>query len=120
VLYIKNNTHESEAIYAGAKNHDKVCANDPLIYYFAEREYGTKYHELHPGVTNTSSVQREMIEEFETLSPRMIILGGWYCDEPNLSSVDSKVDLLDDYILENYTSHKNFGRYEVWIREPGN
>lgn len=120
VLYIKNNTHKSEAIYVGAKNHDKVSANDPLIYYLAEREYGTKYHELHPGVTDTSSVQREMIEEFETKSPRMIILGGWYWYEPNLSSVDSKVELLDDYLLENYTFHKKFGVYEVWIRQLEN
>lgn len=116
LLYIQNNTTENEAIYVGVKNHDQFIYNDPIIYYLADRKYATKYHELHAGITNTSSIQIEIIDELEKSFVRMVILALRYFYEPNQTKIDSNIDLLDDYISTNYEIIKRFGKYEVWVR----
>jgi hypothetical protein len=117
VLYIQKNTTVNEAIYIGVKNHDQFIINDVIIYVLAGRQYATKYHELHPGVTTTSSIQKEIIEELRNSSVRMIVLAPRYWYEPNYTKIDSKIDLLDNYISANYEIIKRYGAYEVWVRK---
>lgn len=114
VSYIQNNTTKNEAIYVGVKNHDQFIVNDVIIYFLAARNYATKYHELHPGITNTSTIQKEIIDELKNSSVRMIILSPRYWYEPNDTMIDSKINLLDDYISTNYEIIKKYGIYEVW------
>jgi hypothetical protein len=37
--------------------------------------------------------------------------------EPNLSSVDSGVNILDDAIRQDYIQVAEFGRYTIWHRK---
>jgi hypothetical protein len=115
VAYIKNNTAMNEEIYVGVKNHDLFVFNDVIIYFLAERNSATRYHTLNPGVHTTQKTQEEMINEFRNDPPKLIVLAPRSRYEPNLSSVDSKVDILDNYISMHFTLKKIFGMYEIWM-----
>jgi hypothetical protein len=115
VSYIKMNTLNDDYIYVGVKNHDRFIFNDLLIYFLADRNYASRYHALNPGVQTTFKVQNEMINEFKKNSPRLIVLGSRTWNELNLSGVDTKVDLLDNYISANFELKKTYGPYEIWM-----
>lgn len=115
VSYIKANSSNDDYIYVGVKNHDKFVFNDLLIYFLAERNYASRFHALNPGVQTTASIQKEMINEFKGNSPRIIVLGYRTWNEPNLSAIDTKVDLLDNYIATNFEFKKAYGPYEIWM-----
>lgn len=115
--YVKENTSKDDYIYVGVKNHDKFIKNDPLIYFLAERKIPTRYHELNPGVNNTEKVQREMVRELKAKPPVMVILVPRWREEPNKSGIDLNINLLDDYISENYEYERSFGIYEIWTKK---
>ncbi len=117
VQFIQSNTSENDAIYVGVKNHDQFIINDVIIYFLADRQYATKYHELHPGVTNTLDVQKEMIQELEENAVKLIVLTQRYWKEPNDTVVDAKLNYLDDYIYQNYELSEKFGAYEIWMQK---
>lgn len=117
VLYIKNNTNINDTIYVGVDNHDHFIINDVIIYFLANRSCATKYHELHPGVTNTLNIQNDIIQEIEDTSAKLIILAPRYWKEPNETRIDSKIDCLDNYIREKYEFKKAFGIYKVWSQK---
>ena len=116
IVYIKNNTSKNEKIYIGVKNHDAFVFNDVIIYFLAERGPATRYHVLNPGVHTTLKIQSEIINEFEKSPPRLIVIAPRNWHEPNLSNVDSSVDLLDNYIATNFELKKTFGVYEIWMK----
>jgi hypothetical protein len=116
VTYIKNNTYKDEYIFVGVKNHDKLIFNHTIIYFLAERNCPTKYHEFNSGLTNTLEIQEEIINELKAKPVRLAVLTpGWH-EEPNLSKVDTKIDLLDNYILDNFELKESFGKFEIWTR----
>jgi hypothetical protein len=114
VAYVKNNTLKNQYIYVGATNHDKVIFNFPIVYFLAERNSATKYHELNPNLTK--DIQEEIVSELKDRTVPLIVLTPGWRYEPNMSSVDSKIDLLDNYISANYELHKVFGGYEIWMK----
>jgi len=116
VTFIKNNTLENEYIYVGVKNHDQFRFNDPVIYFLAERNCATKYHELDAGVTTTVEAQSEMINELRNNDTPLVVLAVRDRYEPNLSKIDSNVNLLDNYIGSNYELKKTYGIYEIWMK----
>lgn len=115
VSYIKMNTSKDEYLYVGVKNHDQFVFSDILIYFLADRNYASRYHALNPGVQTTLKVQNEMINEFKENRPRLVVLGSRTWNEPNLSSIDTKVDVLDNYISSNFELKKTYGPYEIWM-----
>jgi len=117
ILYIYRNTSKNDYLYVGVKNHDQFIIDDVIIYYLSARNYATKYHELHPGITNTLDVQKKMIEELKDTNTKTVILAPRYWREPNLTSVDPKIDLLDNYISQNFILKIKFGIYEVWLKK---
>ncbi len=117
VAYIKDNTSKNEKIYVGVKNHDQFVFNDVIIYFLAERNCISRYHVLNPGVHTTLKVQREVVNELINNLPSLVVLTQRSPDEPNLSNVDTHVDLLDNYILNNYELIKTFGIYEIWMKK---
>jgi len=117
VLFIQSRTTDNEAIYVGVKNHDRFITNSVIVYFLANRKCATKYHELHPGVATTSNVQKEIIGELKDPSVKLVILRLGFQEEQNDSRIDSKVDLLDSYILTNFEMIRTFGSYEVWSRK---
>jgi hypothetical protein len=117
VLYVQTVTSKDDAIYIGVKNHDQFIANDAIIYFLANREYATRYHELHPGVANTPNIQEEIITEISEAPAKIIVLVSRPSDEPNESKIDTGTDLLDNYIVTNYEMVEAFGKYEVWLEK---
>ena len=115
-IYLQSITSENESIYVGVKNHDQFIANDVIIYFLSNRQYGTRYHELHPGIANTLAVQQEIIQEINNVLVRVIVLTSRPSFEDNDSKIDSGVDLLDNYIAINFELTEQIGEYEVWIR----
>ena len=118
VAYIQENTTESEAIYVGVKNHDQFLINDTILYFLADRPSGTKYSELHPGVTTTLRVQEEIADELLRAPVRLLVLREGYWYEPNQTAEDGRVDLLDRTIGANYQVVERLSGYEVWSRIP--
>ncbi len=117
VSFINRNTSKDDYIYVGVKNHDKFVFNDILIYFLSERNYASRYHTLNPGVQTTRKVQNEMIAEFKRNRPRLVVLGSRTWNEPNLSGIDTNVDLLDNYISDNFELKKTYGPYEIWMNK---
>ena len=115
VTYVKDNTSKNEYIYVGAKNHDKVIFNHPIVYFLAERNPATKYHELNPNLTKT--IQEEIVNELKEKSVRLVVLTPGWRYEPNLSSIDLKIDLLDDYISTNFELKETYGIFEIWTKK---
>jgi len=118
VSFIQANTAQADAIYVGVTNHDRFLINDVLVYFLAGRAYATRYHELHPGVTTTRSVQQEIVDELERAPVRLIVLRDGYWYEPNQTEIDAGIELLDRYIAANYRLVQRAGGYEVWSGKP--
>jgi hypothetical protein len=110
-----------EPIYIGLTRHDKVFANDAMMYFLAGRPSATRYHELHPGLTNTRQVQEEMIRDLERNRVRYILVTGMFegANEPNDSAKSSGVSLLDDYIEDHYRSADWLSNYRLLKRIDG-
>ena len=115
VAYIKKNTSNNDYIYVGVKNHDKFNFNEVIIYFLSERDSASRYHVLNTGYHTTSEVQQGMVNEFKNRPPKLVLLLTRFRNEPNLSSIDTKVDILDNYISSNYELKETYGFYEIWM-----
>lgn len=117
VLFIQKNTTSDEYIYVGVTNHDNLIMNDPIFYFLAERKSATKYHELSPGHVTTVKIQNEIVNELRNTNTSLIVLAPRDSHEPNLSSIDAKIDILDEYISTNFELRITYGMYEIWTRK---
>ena len=117
VSYIKMNTSKDDYIYVGVKNHDQFVTNYIAIYFLSNRNYTSRYHILNPGVQTTLKVQKEMVNEFKNRPPRLALLLTRFRTEPNLSSIDTKTDILDNYIASNFELKETYGFYEIWMKK---
>jgi hypothetical protein len=110
-----------ERIYIGLTQHDKVFANDAMMYFLVGRRSATRYHELHPGLTNTRQVQEEMIRDLERNRVRYILVTGMFegANEPNDSAKSTGVTLLDDYIGKHYRTANWLSNYRLLKRVDG-
>lgn len=117
VTFIKENTSEDDYIYVGVKNHDQFVFNDSIFYFLAERKCATKYHELNPGHTTTLIIQEEMVNELKSTSTKLVVLAERFRIEPNASGIDTKIDLLDNYIFTNYEFKEKYGLFEIWMKK---
>ncbi|MCK9603514.1 MAG: hypothetical protein M0R66_04065, partial [Candidatus Omnitrophica bacterium] len=115
IRYIQANTGKSDKIFVGNLRHDRVVNSDVMFYFLAERNSATKYYELHPGLTNTEKIQKEITGELTKSGVRYIILwsGSEDISEPNESNKSSGITELDDYIRKNYKTDKIFGAYLI-------
>lgn len=119
ISYIQDNTGKEEKIFVGNLRHDKVVNSDVMFYFLSERNSATKYYELHPGLTNTQKIQKEIISDLIKANVRYIVLWSGSklkVDEPNESGKSSGVIDLDNFIQENYKIEKTFGSYVILKR----
>lgn len=116
--WLAHNTAATDTLYVGVNNHDRFTYNDVALYFFARRRPATRYHELHPGVTNTRAVQEEMIAELRQNAPAAIILAENFSLEQNRSAEDSGVNLLDEYIARHYQATVNVGKFVILKPRP--
>ncbi len=120
VITLQSLTAPDERVYVGLSRHDRVFANDAMFYFLAQRPSATRYHELHPGLTNTLSVQREMVADLERHQVRYLVLTNMFegANEPNDSALSTGVTLLDEYIAEHYRTVNVSGPYRILVRRP--
>lgn len=120
VATLQSLTAPDERIYVGLARHDRVFANDAMFYFLAQRPSATRYHELHPGVTNTLPVQQEMVADLERHQVRYVVLTDMFegANEPNDSARSTGVTLLDEYLAERYRTANVIGPYRILVRRP--
>lgn len=114
VKFIQHYTQPDEKIYLGVNNHDRFLLNNVMLYFVSGRGYASRYHELHPGITTTAEVQQQIIQELREQKIRMVILSLNTSREPNSSSQDKNLNLLDNYIRQHYRSVQRYQEYEIW------
>jgi len=119
VRYVRSKTEREDRIFVCNDRNDKGYRNDAMFYFLVERLPATRYHELHPGVSTTERVHKEIVSDLNENRVDFIVrvYGLNDIDEPNMSSVSSNVHILDNFISENFKSEKRYGMYEILIRK---
>lgn len=118
IEFIDNHTAPDQELYVGATRHDRIFANDNLIYFGSQRLPATKWSHFDPGLQNTYEIQTEMVHELEANAPPYIVLNSEFDQvrEANDSANSTGVTLLDDYIRNKYRPVQTFGMMSVWQR----
>jgi hypothetical protein len=115
IEFISSHTRPGDTLYAGLKHHDRIFANDMLIYFATQRLPATYWSQLDPGLQTSYETQTQMIDELERNAPPYIVIDSEFdlSREPNESSNSSGVMLLDDYIRDKYQPVETFGRMSI-------
>ena len=115
VRYVEERTAPDASIFIGVSRHDRIFANNSLLYFIMKRNPITKWHEFDPGVQTTEPIQQEMIGELRRSKPKLIVLGRDWDDanEPNDSSLSSGVTILDSYLKSAFEPVATFGANTV-------
>lgn len=118
IEFLEKNTRSDQTLFVGVPGHDKIFANDMLIYFAAHRLPATTWAEFDADLQNQSEIQSQMIRDLDGNRPPYIVLDSklQQINEPNDSSRSSGVVLLDDYIHNHYTPSRTFGRMSIWRR----
>ena len=104
---------------------DVMIAASSLPYWLSERTIVTAHHELHPGVTDTEPVQRQMIRDASTDPPPVVVLE-YRFKGPALDQVGSAFrsggvpvgsTLLDEWVAEHYAFGPRYGMNQVMWRK---
>ncbi len=124
--YVDSHVPPDQAIYIGMQRHDVVIVGDILSYFMLDRPIATRYHELHPAITDTARVQKEIIGELQSKKVALIVRRERFSKQtletakadflkhlPNVGATD-----LDEFIQLNYKAVQQFGPYSVWERKP--
>jgi hypothetical protein len=116
IEFIDSHTTPEQRLYVGTTKHDRIYANDNLIYFATQRLPATMWSHFDPGLQNSYGIQTQMIHELEVNAPPYIVLDSEYdlLREPNDSAKSTGVTLLDDYIHNKYQHIKTFGNLSVW------
>ncbi|MCZ2078834.1 MAG: glycosyltransferase family 39 protein [Bryobacterales bacterium] len=122
---VKRYIPEGAKVYAGLRRHDVVIVNDPLLYFVLGRLPATRYHELHPAVTDTAAVQAEMIHDLRVSKVPVVVLSEMFSDDiletaradfakhlPRTGAKD-----LDRYLRDNYYPAVRLSQHAVWLHK---
>jgi hypothetical protein len=94
-------------------------------FWLTDRRSATRYHELHPGITDTDRVQREMLAAIER-GPAPVVVREYRFDDATLDGVKAGFvehvpvgsRLIDDWLRDHYEPGRRFGPYELMRRCP--
>jgi hypothetical protein len=117
--FVNKHVPEHESLFVGDQGHDKVFVNEVLLYFLLDRPDATRYPELHPGITDRTDVQQEIIGDIQKNNVQWVILATHPSTEPNLSQYGAGSKLLDHYLAENFEAVQTFGRYVVLQNRAG-
>lgn len=115
-----------EPVYLGVARHDAIVINNPRFLWLLDRPCATRYHELHPGVTDREDVQREMIADLERKRVRCAIIWrfGWSTQmldriaaERQAAIPECGATLLDEYLAREFDTVLEVGEYAVLWRD---
>ena len=103
-----------------ANRNDIVVYAEGFPYWLSDRPMVTRHHELHPGITDTEIVQKQMLREIESVRLPVLVREYRFKDDvlerikaDFLERVPVGSTLLDHWIAENYVSGSRFGNYEL-------
>jgi hypothetical protein len=115
IEYVHQRTAPGDPVFVGLSRHDRVYANDILMYFALDRRSATRWYQFDSGLTTLAPLQQVIVEELLRVKPRLIVLESTWENErePNLSSVSSGVTLLDDYIRQAFEPVATFGQNTV-------
>jgi hypothetical protein len=118
IEFISSHTRPDQRLYVGVSHHDRIVANDNLIYFATQRLPATHWSHFDPDLQNRYDIQTQMIQELEQNAPTYIVLDSEFdlSREPNDSAKSSGVTLLDDYIHSKYQRGETFGTMSIWQR----
>jgi len=116
--YLLEHGAAGQRVYVGARRHDKLFVCDLALYFAAELELPTRWHDLHPGVQTTRPIQSEMIEELSSAPLRYVVIDPLKEEvvEPNASAESSGVTLLDDWLHARF--HPVFRAGKLTVLAP--
>jgi hypothetical protein len=112
---------DAPLLVIGRRN-DVLIYADASPYWLTARPIATRHHELHPGVTDTEPVQREMIRDLER-GPRPVLVREHRFADAHLDRVRERfqkhvavgASRLDAWVTERYEPGPRFGRYELMV-----
>jgi hypothetical protein len=118
IEFINSHTQPGQPLYSGLGHHDRVFANDNLIYFATQRMPATRWSHFDPDLQNRYDTQAQMVHELKGNPPPYIELDSEFDQvrEPNDSSLSSGITLLDDYIHDQYEPSETFGTLSIWQR----
>lgn len=116
IRFIQEHVPEDQKIFVGNGRHDKVSINDAMFYFLAERRSATMFDCMAPGQVTTAKVQNSIIKELiHNRVQYVVLVTKWdkNADEPNKSAESTKVKLLDNFILSEYSPIMKRGGYTI-------
>jgi hypothetical protein len=119
IEFITSHTQPGQPLYSGLKHHDRVYANDNLIYFATQRLPVTRWSHFDPDLQNRFDIQTQMIQEMQRNPPPYVVLDSEFdlMREPNGSARSSGVKLMDTYIEDHYQPSETFGFMSIWQRD---
>lgn len=120
IEFIDSHTRPDQKIFVGVTNHDRIFANDNLIYFASHRLPATAWSHFDPDLQTRYDIQAQIIQELEANLPPYVVLDSEFnsMDEPNDSSRSSGVKLLDEYLQKKYQYIETFNQMSIWQRIP--
>ncbi len=118
VQFIRHHVPEGEVIFVGSTRHDHIHINDMLLYFLSGRHSATKYHELHPGIATSLSIQERILREIQSKNVKLLVLRTESPADLGGRPQASGATRLDDFIRTTFRPDKTFGDYTVWKRKP--
>ena len=117
IQYVEQRTTPDDPLFVGLSRHDKIFANDVLLYFALNRRPATKWYQFDPGLQTSAPIQQEIIGELERTKPKLIVLEAQWSDvkEPNGSAL-SDATLLDDYLRQTFEPAATFGQNSILQR----
>jgi hypothetical protein len=61
IEFIATHTRSDQKLYVGVRNHDKIIANDNLIYFATQRLPVTKWSEFDPDLQNRLDIETQIV-----------------------------------------------------------
>jgi hypothetical protein len=115
VRYVQANTTNSDAIFVGLPQHERIFVNNVGFYFVANRRPATKWYHFDPGLQTSEAIQKLMISDLLRSQPKYVVLDAEWegAREPNESARNSGVRLLDEFIDGNYRHAATFGALTV-------
>ncbi len=118
---------EAPLLLVGWRN-DVMIHASTQVFWLSDRRIVGRHHELHPGITDTEPVQRQMLDAVraEAMAPVVVrehrfsgeVLDHWgriYRE----GGVPVGAEILDRWVDDNYESVGRFGMYEVMRPSAG-
>ena len=109
-------------LFLSSRNDVHVFAK-PTPYWLTTRRPATRHHELHPGITDTESTQRQMLASFGGNPLPLVVLEHRFSNEvldrvkaDHMRHVPIGSKLIDEWLAQHYEPASSFGPYQLMRR----